>query len=67
VIRIHINGEEKTLEAVLTLQELLNQMRLTSVSLAIAINDEVIPRSQIETHIVRANDRVEIIRAVGGG
>ncbi len=67
MISIHINGQEKTLESPLTLKELLRLMQLPSPSVTIAINDEVIPRSEIELRTIRASDRIEIIRAVGGG
>jgi sulfur carrier protein len=34
---------------------------------AVAVNDEVVPRSQWATHVLRGGDRVELIRATQGG
>jgi sulfur carrier protein len=63
---IHINGEPHPLQAQ-TVADLLQQMGLTQQRVAIEINGDVVPRSQHATQMIRDGDRIEIVRAIGGG
>jgi len=67
VITILLNGEEKVLPQPFTLQELLREVKISSQAIAVAINSEIVPRSEFEKIKVRNRDQVEIIHAVGGG
>ena len=64
---IVVNGQPKTFEQTLSVAELLVQLGFTSLHLAVARNDAVVPRSQHAKTRVTEGDRIEIIRAVGGG
>lgn len=46
---------------------LLEALELTGQRLAVEVNDEVIPRSEHSSRELREGDKVEIVRAVGGG
>lgn len=67
--RIVLNGEERELERELTIMELLElvRVRFREVGLAVAINGEVVPKSEYGTKKVKEGDRVEIVQLVGGG
>ncbi len=52
---------------VVTLADLLSYLELSDARLAMAKNGEVIPRSEYQSAELRPGDRVEIVRAVGGG
>lgn len=67
MIRIELNGEPTALESPANLEELLQKLKLDSANLAIAVNQQVIPRSQRAETTLKDGDRVEIIRAVAGG
>jgi sulfur carrier protein len=47
--------------------ELIERLDLSGKRLAVEVNQELVPRSQFGSHRLAANDRVEIIHAVGGG
>lgn len=64
---ISLNGEQKTIEANLTLAQLIEQLGLTDKRLAVEINREIIPKSAHSTHLLNDNDAIEIVRAIGGG
>ena len=66
-IDITINGEQKSLAADMTAEALLNLLALTEQRIAIEINGEIVPRSTFGEHRIVAGDRIEIVRAVGGG
>ncbi len=67
MITIRLNGEERTFKESLTLQDLLTITNISLQAIAVAINSEVVPRSEFEKIKVRNRDHVEVIRAVGGG
>ncbi len=67
--KIIVNGEERDIEGEITVMELLDLMdvKFREVGLAVAINEEVVPKSEYGTRKVREGDRVEIVQLVGGG
>ncbi len=67
--RLIVNGEEKEFERELTVMELLQAMevKFREVGLAVAINEEIVPKSEYQTRKVKEGDRVEIVQLVGGG
>lgn len=67
VITILLNGEAQSFPATLTLQELLQHISLLGKSVAVALNSEIIPKSDFEKTALSHEDRVEIIHPVGGG
>jgi sulfur carrier protein len=46
---------------------LIDTLGLQTRRVAIAVNRNVVPRSAFATHQLAADDRVEILEAVGGG
>ncbi len=67
--RVIVNGEPKELERELTVMELLERINVKyrEVGLAVAVNEEVVPKSEYSTRKLREGDRVEIVQLVGGG
>ncbi len=67
--RIILNGEEREISREMSVMELLNEIgvKFREVGLAVAINEEVVPKSEYESRTVREGDRVEIVQLVGGG
>ena len=68
-MKIRVNGEEKAVRPNLNIYDLLIALELqpTQAGIAVAVNREVIPRTQWQTTELRENSDVEIIRAVQGG
>lgn len=64
---IRLNGERKEVNQPLTLSEFLNQYGISTRSVAVAVNLEIIPRSEFMTREIKDRDELEIIQAVGGG
>jgi thiamine biosynthesis protein ThiS len=66
---IRINGETKTVQQGLTLQQLLLDMQIDPAQpgIAIALDLEVIPRKRWEQLEIPPTSEIEIIRAVQGG
>lgn len=66
-IEIQVNGETRRLGTARTVEALVKDLGLAERRIAVAVNREVVPRSQFARHALAAGDRVEILQAVGGG
>jgi sulfur carrier protein len=66
-MQVWINGEERVLAKGTTIAALLAALNLPMDGVAVALNLDVVPRGQHADRVIAAGDRVEIIRAVGGG
>ncbi len=69
MLKITVNGEERLIEREMTVLELLEEMKveIREVGLAVAINEEVVPKSEYGKRVIKEGDRVEIVQLVGGG
>jgi sulfur carrier protein len=67
MISIELNGEPRTITAGQRVQELIASLALSNQSLAVAINREIVPRHLWAQRELHASDRVDIVRAIGGG
>ncbi len=66
-MQIHVNGEPKQVTEGLSLGALLVELDLKVEAVAVALNMSVVPRSLLAEQILADGDRVEVVRAVGGG
>ena len=68
-MRIYLNGEELEVPEGVTLSELIKSLNIQvrEVGFAVAVNEEVVPKSKYENHKLSEGDRVEIVHLVGGG
>ncbi len=66
-MNIVLNGEQRGLEDALTVLGLIDRLQLTGKRLAVEVNEEVVPRSLHADYRLHDGDRVEIVRAIGGG
>ncbi len=66
-MHILLNGEAHELAEGALLSELLATLDLHNKRFAVEVNEELIPRSEHAGHRLNADDRVEIVQAIGGG
>ena len=62
-----VNGEEQQLPEGLTAAELVERIGLADQRIALEVNREIVPRSEYASRRLSEGDRVEIVRAIGGG
>ena len=67
MIKIELNGSPHQLEAHKNVEELIADLSLSGKAVAVAINCEIVPRSQWPQRKLQAADCVDIVRAIGGG
>lgn len=66
-MNINLNGEVCEVHSAHTLAELIVELELSGQRIAIEINGDIAPRSQHASITLKANDRIEIVHAIGGG
>ena len=62
-----INGKAEQWPEGINAAQLIEGLGLTNERLAMEVNREIVPRSHFESHIFKAGDQIEIVRAIGGG
>jgi len=66
-MNIQLNGALKPLKEPCSVLDLLVDLGLADKRVAVEVNGEIVPRSQQASRSLAANDRVEVVVAVGGG
>ena len=66
-IVVSVNGEDRTVAEGTTLDDLVAAVTTAGAGIAVALNDEVVPRGAWHTHTLNEPDRIEILTAVQGG
>lgn len=69
-LEVDVNGERRSVPEGCTVASLLGLLGLPGAEgrrVAVAVNRDVVPRSEFATHRLDAGDRIEILEAVGGG
>jgi sulfur carrier protein len=66
-ISIELNGEIRTISDSDNVQDLVDALSLTNQAVAVAVNREVVPRAKWREYRFAVGDKVDIVRAIGGG
>ncbi len=67
MIILTVNGESRTLDDETTIAALLETIDIGRREVAVAVNGEVVPRTEHARTVLRDGDAVEIVRMIGGG
>ena len=62
-----VNGRAEAMPDPATLEGVVDALNLTGQRLAIEHNGQIVPRSLWTTCVVTAEDKIEIVKAIGGG
>ena len=66
-MELTINGEKREIKESQNLADLVKELDIQAPNFAIALNQQVVPRSKYDSTAIKDNDKVEIVHAVGGG
>ncbi|GGI21181.1 MAG: sulfur carrier protein ThiS [Oxalicibacterium faecigallinarum] len=67
MIEIELNGAAHQVAADLNVEGLIASLSLAGKAVAVAINREIVPRAQWQQRQLQPADRVDVVRAIGGG
>ncbi|GAA3736576.1 sulfur carrier protein ThiS [Salinactinospora qingdaonensis] len=62
-----INGERRTVEPDTTVADVVRSLTTATSGVAVARNDEVVPKADWNHTAVTDNDRIDVLTAVQGG
>ena len=66
-MNIELNGSVYQVTSGNTIDDLIGLLDLREKNIAVAVNRQIIPRSQWESQSLQSNDKVDVVRAIGGG
>lgn len=66
-MRLTVNGEDRSFEASLTVEQLLARIGMDGRRVAVERNREVVPKSRYGETALGDGDRIEIVHFIGGG
>lgn len=66
-VMIVVNGEPRQIRMNSSVFDLLLALQFHQRRLAVELNGEILPRHSFSTTILNANDRLELVHAIGGG
>ena len=64
---IQLNGQPREVAGDMTVSGLIELLELTGKRLAVEINEDLVTRSEFDSHTLNDGDHVEIVQAIGGG
>ena len=64
---VTLNGKVEEIDSTMTPEMLLSRLHLTSGSVVVEVNRQVVPRDEFSSHLIQDGDVVEIVQFVGGG
>ena len=67
MLEIELNGEPFHVQAGQSLDALVRQLGIGNQAVALAVNRQVVPRQQWNERLLARQDKVDIVRAIGGG
>ena len=66
-ITIRLNGDPHTVTENTTVSGLLEELDIRGGAVAVEINRDIVPRAKHPSTVLRDEDEIEIVTAVGGG
>lgn len=66
-LRVYVNGESREVSGTPSLADLITQLDLPALRIAVELNREVVRRGEWTDTVLHDDDRIEIVHFVGGG
>lgn len=67
-MQIKVNNQEYQVQSKISIEELLTQLeKANTTGIAVAVNDEVIPKNEWDSHFLAEQDDILIVTATQGG
>ena len=67
VAKIQLNGDSYEISNGTNLNELLNKLKIQKNKVAVEVNGAIIEKNKYTNFILNKNDKVEIVKFIGGG
>lgn len=67
MLSIVVNGSSRVCTDQATIADLIRELALEGKRVAVERNGEIVPKSRHTATLLASGDRIEVVRAVGGG
>ena len=67
VAKIQLNGDSYEINNGTNLNELLNKLKIQKNKVAIEVNGQIVEKNKYPNLILNKDDKVEIVKFIGGG
>jgi sulfur carrier protein len=64
---ITLNGQTRTVQSGITVEQLVALLELTGKAIAVAVNRRVVNAANWSNTVLAEHDNVDVVRAIGGG
>ena len=66
-IKIKLNGKNKSIDNGISLNLLINKLKIPINKVAIELNKKIIDKKKLKNIILKTKDNLEIVHFIGGG
>jgi len=66
-MNIIVNGKNLEVKENITINELLEELKIKDKVMAVAINMEIVKKDNWHSHKIKKDDKLELLHFVGGG
>jgi thiazole synthase len=66
-MKIYVNGEVRRYDENSAVAQVVTDLGLTGNRIAVELNKEILPFDQYSTKLLKEDDRLEVVQAIGGG
>jgi sulfur carrier protein len=66
-MKILLNNKTLLLKDGLNIKGLLDQIDMKHKYFAVEVNEQIVPKSNHESYLIKDGDKIEIVSAIGGG
>jgi thiamine biosynthesis protein ThiS len=66
-MKVLLNNKSTFLDDGLTIKSLLNQIDMKQKYFAVEVNEQIVPKSNYDSFLIKEGDKIEIVTAIGGG
>ncbi len=66
-MNILVNGTRREVPDGITIAALLRELEITARHVAVEVNLQLVPKARHAEHLLREDDRMEVVTLVGGG
>ena len=66
-MKIELNGNEYIAANGITIQKLIDELKLNIQSTAVAVNKTIVPKSSYAEFILKENDKIDMVTIAPGG
>lgn len=66
-MNVYVNGETKQYSGDMTVADIVSELGLVNKRIAVELNKEILPFGEYAQTAIKAEDRLEVVQAIGGG